>query len=205
MLFTRARLHQVANHRGGYRKDFGKGISTAPKVVDDWIARALAQLPRYPDRAKADLQAALRIDPKSLAALQNLAYVESEHHHDTEAAMLALDRILEYSPENEAARAGRSVLFARLERIEECRQDLSLLSKRKQKLFPSTLYQMGCAHALISTQIAESAEVAVRLLAQAIRRGYGADVIETDPDLDAVREHESFAALMTIAKFYRAN
>jgi hypothetical protein len=119
-------------------------------------------------------------------------------------AMSALDQILELSPQNETARAGRSVLRARQGLVQQCLQDLDLLSSREQKLLPSTLYQMGCAHALILKQNADSGEIAVRLLAEAIRRGYGADIIATDIDLDPIRGQESFVALATIAEFYRA-
>jgi tetratricopeptide (TPR) repeat protein len=205
MLFARARLHQLANHREEYLKDFKSGMTATPKVVDDWVSRALAQLSRYPQKAKADLQEALRLDPDSVIALQNLAHLESEHLHDMKAAMTALNQILELSPDNETARAGRSVLLARQGLIEECLQDVDYLSKRETKLLPSTLYQMGCAHALIFKQNEDSGAIAVRLLAMAIRLGYGAEIIATDSDLDPIRGLASFVALSTISEYYKAN
>jgi tetratricopeptide (TPR) repeat protein len=203
MLLVRARLHHLADHPAQHREDFRDALTITPKAVEDWISRALAQLPRYPERAKTDLQAALRIEPTSTIALQNLAYVESEHLHDMEAAMSALDQILLWNAENESALSGRSVLQARFGRVQECLQDLDILAKRESKLLPSTLYQMGCAHALISKQSNKSVERALYLLAKAIRRGYGAEVIETDPDLDLLRGHASFVALITVAQLYR--
>lgn len=205
MLFARARLHHLANHRDDYLADFKKGIAATPADVEDWVSRALAQLPRHPQKAKTDLEAALQINPESLIALQNLAHVESEHLHDLKGAMAALDQILETSPTNETARAGRCVLLARQGLIQECLQDLAVLSMRDKKLLPSTLYQMGCAHALICKQHNESEQQAVRLLALAIRRGYGADIIATDTDLDSLRGEASFDALLHIAEFYKAN
>lgn len=205
LLFVRARLHQRAQHRESYRDDYRSGLSLTPQSLDDWISRALAHLPRYPEKAKADLQQALRIDPSSLVVLQNLAHVESEHFHDLPAAMTALDQILQTSPDNEAARAGRSVVLARLGRSDECLQDLETLTKQEPKLLPSTLYQMGCAYALASAQHPTHADSAVRLLAQALRRGYGAEILATDPDLDSVRERPAFAALLTIAGLIHTN
>jgi tetratricopeptide (TPR) repeat protein len=205
MLFTRARFHQLANHREEYLRDYKSGITATPKVVDDWVARALAQLPRFPQKAKADLQEALRMDSDSVIALQNLAHLESEHLHDMKAAMTALNQILELSPENETARAGRCVVLARQGLIEECLQDVDFLSKLETKLLPSTLYQMGCAHALIFKQNEDSAENAVRLLARAIRLGYGAEIIATDSDLDLIRDQASFVALSAVSEYYKAN
>lgn len=200
MLLARARLHHRANRRDEYLSDFKRGITTTPKVVDDWISRAIAQLPRYPQKAKGDLEAALQINPNSITALQNLAHVESEHLHDLQAAMIALGQILELNPENEAARAGRCVLLARQNQVQECLQDLDLLSRPGQKLLATTLYQMACAHALIMKQNEASSEEALRLLAEAIRSGYGADFIASDPDLDQLREHESFKSLLSVSK-----
>jgi tetratricopeptide (TPR) repeat protein len=71
MLFARARLHQLAGHRDEYLRDFKSGMTATPQVVEDWVSRALAQVARYPQRAKADLQAALQVAPNSLIALQN--------------------------------------------------------------------------------------------------------------------------------------
>lgn len=204
MLFLRARLHRLANHLDKYQEDYRRGLSTTPRNVEDWVSRALAQLPRYPDKAKADLNAALQLETDSLLALQNLAHVESEHLHNPNAAMTALDQILELSPENEFARAGRSILFARQHRLGECLQDLQVLSQREQKLVPSILYQMGCAHALISPHHSESTQQAMRFLALAIRGGYGADVMDTDPDLDPVRQQASFLALSTVAELTKS-
>ena len=205
MLLARARMHHRADQRDLYLQDFKSGLATTPQNVEDWVSRALAQLPRYPERAKKDLQAALAINPDSQIALQNLAHVESEHLHDMPAAMSALDKILEMDAENEGARAGRSVLLARQSLIDECLRDLKLLSQQEPKLLPSTLYLMGCAHALISRKNEQSGEEATRFIALALRRGYGADVIATDPDLDTLRGQPSFHTLIKIADLYRAN
>ena len=203
MLLARARMHHRADHRDLYLDDFRSGLSATPQNVEDWVSRALAQLPRYPEKAKTDLQEALAIDPDSQLALQNLAHVESEHLHDLQAAMFALDKILEIDAENDGARAGRSVLLARQSLVDECLRDLNLLSEQEQRLLPSTLYLMGCAHALISRKNEESSEHATRYIALALRRGYGADVIASDPDLDTLRGQPSFFTLTKIAEFYR--
>jgi eukaryotic-like serine/threonine-protein kinase len=203
MLLARARMHHRADHRDPYLQDFKSGLTTTPKNVEDWVSRALAQLPRYPEKAKKDLQEALAIDADSQMALQNLAHVESEHLHDMAAAKAALDKILQLNAESEGARAGRSVLLARQSRVDECMQDLKLLAHHEPRLLPSTLYLMGCAHALISSKNQESSELAMRLIALALRRGYGSDVIATDPDLDSLRELPLFSTLLTIADLYR--
>ncbi len=202
---TRARMHRLANDREKYLADFNRGLTSPPQDIDDWVSRALAHLPREPERAKADLNSALSLQANSILALQNLAHVESEYLHNLEGARAALDQILELSPENEAARAGRCVLLARQGHTGDCLRDLEWLSHREQKLAPSTFYQMACAYALISPHQMEHAQRAIRLLALAIRHGYGADLLSTDVDLDNLRTQDSFVGLLTVAEFYKSN
>ncbi len=203
-ILARARLHQQANNREEFMSDFKQGMSTTPKSVDDWVSRALAHLPRNPQKAKQDLESALKISPTASIVLQNLAHVESEYLNDLSASRSALDLILENDLENELALAGRAVLLGRLGQVEECLEDLERLAQKQSKLTASTLYQMGCAHALISSKRQGSDIQAATLLAQALRRGYGAEVLSTDKDLIALQDNPTFVALKSIAELFKA-
>ena len=68
----------------------GKGTARAPGAIgrtacegnratnSDWTARGLARLPRDPEAALADYEAALKLNPRYLSALQNKANVLAE-------------------------------------------------------------------------------------------------------------------------------
>lgn len=201
----RARLHQLLGETEAVREDMKRAMTSEPKTVEDWISRALAQLPRFPDRALRDLRAAEALAPNSADVLQNLAYVHSEHLKDMPAAVAALDRILDADANNEMARGGRCVLLARLGKDAEAFQDIESLSQLGERAMPATLFQMGCAHALLSPRHSESQATAIKYIAKALKRNYGAELLDTDSDLAPIRELPDFAALKTASKIVLEN
>lgn len=196
----RARVHQRLGKTEAAREDMKRAMTTEPKTVEDWISRGLAQLPRFPDRALRDLKAAEAIAPNSAEVLQNLAHVHSEHLKDIPAAVAALDRILEADPNNEMARGGRCVLLARLGRATESLQDVERLQQLGERTMPATLYQIGSAYALLAVRDESSQVAAINYLAKALKRNYGAELLDTDPDLDPIRKSADFIALNTASK-----
>ena len=119
---------------------------------------------------------------------------------DNEAAIATLDAILDRDPSKERARGGRCVLLARVERDEESLQDIEFLKQSNNRLMPATLYQIGCAHALLSKRAKPSAALAIAYVARALKRGYGTELLESDSDLAPVREIAEFQALITSSK-----
>ena len=200
ILLMRARIHQYLGNMDEVRSNLKRGMTTEPRTVEDWISRGLAQLPKYPDRALRDLRAAEAVAPRSFEVLQNIAHVQSEHLMDNDAAIATLDAILDREPNKEMARGGRCVLLARVGRDQDASQDIELLKQSNDRLMPATLYQIGCAHALLSRNSKESGPLAIAYIARALQRGYGADLLESDSDLAPVRDSDDFQALITSSK-----
>ncbi len=190
-------LKSLATFNGQSRSGLGHG--SRAQTVGDWIARALARANQSPQKALEDLQQALVLDPNSVGALQNLAYLQTDLLKDEASAVDSLDRLLRIQPDHEAARGGRCVLLARVGKSELAQADILFLEQHFARLQPATLYQIGCAYALLSKTQSSHQEQAVKYLMQALPN-YGADVIVNDPDLDSLRDHPTFKSLLEISK-----
>lgn len=201
IVLIRARINQHLGNEEAVRNDMKRAMTVVPQTTEDWISRGLAQLPRFPDRALRDLRAAEQLTPDDCDVLQNIAHVQAEHLHDVQAALATLNKLLELEPQKENALGGRCVLFARLGRTKESLEDIDTLRKLSDRLAPATIYQIGCAHALLSTVNEPSQQLAMQFIAKALRLGYGAEFLKSDSDLDPIRHHSDFAALITAAKF----
>ncbi len=200
ILLMRARMNQHLGNIDGVRSDLKRGMTTEPRTVEDWISRGLAQLPRFPDRALRDLRAAEALDPDSFEVLQNIAHVQSEHLKDNLSAITTLDKILNRDPSKEMARGGRCVLLARVERFEDSLRDIEKLEQSSEGLLPATIYQIGCAHALLSRNSKDGVSLAIAYVARALKRGYGGELLESDSDLESIRDAAEFQALITASK-----
>jgi eukaryotic-like serine/threonine-protein kinase len=191
----RSRIYQLAGNKTDSRHDYEVAIRQTPDSVDDWVSRALAIARSEPQLAIQDLQQALLKDPSSPLVLQNLAYVQSELLRDYAGARESLDRLLSVRPHHEMARGGRAVLLARLGSVTESLRDIEYLSDNFTKLMPATLYQIASAHALLASQREQCRHDSLKFLAQALQRGYGAALLDSDPDLNSIRDDAAFQAL----------
>ncbi|MCC6510868.1 MAG: protein kinase [Pirellulaceae bacterium] len=200
LLLIRSRLLRRLGESDQAQLDLQQALSQQPTSADDWVARGLARATNEPDQALADLQAALALEPNSPAVLQNIAYVQSELLHDDPAAVKSLDKILEMRRDHEAARGGRCVLVARAGDAEAAIADIEYLRETFDKPLPVTIYQMGCAHALLAKTRPASRQAAIRLLLRALQQGYGSDLIADDPDLDALRNEKRFKDLVDLSE-----
>ena len=62
------------------------------------------------------------------------------------------------------------------------------------------MYQAACIYALTSKQDPEDRPQVYRLLWPALRQGFGLDIIDSDSDLDPVRNLPEFRRLVAAAK-----
>ncbi len=196
--FFRSRLGRDANEMIKAKEDYQRGLSLTPKTIDDWISRALAQLPRHPEKAMADLRRAEQIEPYRFEVLQNQAHVLSEFMHDDNAASEVLNTILVHDPENDWARVDRCVLLARSGRKDDVLQEVKSILDSGKTIAPSTYYQIACAHCLLATMYPECREKALQYLSRAILGGYGYDLLENDKDLDSIRLEPQFNSLLQV-------
>ena len=68
---------------------------------------------------------------------------------------------------------------------------------------PGTLYQLAGVYALTSRAEPADKREALRLLAQALRGGFGLDLLDRDSDLDPVRDDPEFGRLVAAARALR--
>jgi tetratricopeptide (TPR) repeat protein len=199
--FLRARSRQELGDAAGARRDRAEGLRREPTDEASWVTRGLARMAREPQAALADFERALQLNPDSPAALQNKAHVLAELLGRTAEALPALDRAVARYPEATPSRGGRAVLYARLGRRAEALRDADETLLRDTS--PPRLYQVACVYALTSRQEPGDRPDAFRLLAAALRRGFGADLLENDRDLDPLRGEPEFRRLRDEARSRR--
>jgi tetratricopeptide (TPR) repeat protein len=203
LYFLRARLREKVKDVDGARRDYEEGLRREPADEKSWIARGLARLNREPQAALADFTQALKINPRSVAALQNSAHVLAEKLNQPEAALAMMEKAVACAPESGSARSGRGVLLARLGRRDAACRDAEDALLRDAS--PARRYQVACIYALTSVQEADDRPRALQLLAAAVRQGYGLDLLERDHDLDPLRTLPEFHRLVEAARALRAN
>jgi eukaryotic-like serine/threonine-protein kinase len=196
--FMRARVNRDKGDDEGARRDLESGMSFTPTDEPSWIARGLARAATAPQAALDDFQEALKLNPRSLAALQNTASLLSDQPDRVGEAVAVLDRALATFPDYVPARSGRGVLLARLGRREEALRDAEESLRRDTS--PPILYQVAGIYARTSPRHPDDALHAIRLLASALRSGFGWDQLEDDRDLDPIRDSREFLELVRAAR-----
>jgi eukaryotic-like serine/threonine-protein kinase len=202
--FMRAIAREKSGDREGARRDMAEGMRLEPAESDytSWIARGEARIQQDPQGALADFDKALEINPLSAGALQNKANVLSESLGRPDDAIRVLDRSVALHPDYVPARAGRGVLLARAGRRQAAEEDAreSLLRDTRAP----NLYQVGCIYALNSRKHPADRVEALHLLSQALRAGFGLDLVDKDTDLDPIRENPEFRRVVKAAREVQA-
>ena len=186
--------YQLGNLKGA-QDDIETGIKINPDDDDSWVARGMALLQQDPQRALADFEHALRVNPQCRDALQNSAHVLSERLGKPDEAILQLDHLLSLYPDDNAARIGRAVLYARAAQDDAARRDAATVLEQSPD--PVTLYQVACVFALLSQRSAADAESAMKHLVEAMRAEPQLySMAEQDSDLNPVRSQAAFQTLL---------
>jgi tetratricopeptide (TPR) repeat protein len=199
--FIRAEIRERAGDREGAKQDRAEALRCQPSDEMGWLSRGYARMAIDPSAALADFDQALAINPRSLIALQNKAHILSKLGKNAEAAR-TLDKAVDLYPDFVRARAGRGVLLARLGEREAAHQDAGECLARDNK--PLTLYQLAGIYALTSQKNADDRRHAFHLLSLALQKGCGFDLLETDKDLDPIRDSAEFRKLVDAARAIRA-
>jgi tetratricopeptide (TPR) repeat protein len=201
LYFLRARARELAGDAEGAKKDRAEGLRREPVDELSWVARGNARLRTDPEGALADYDRALAINPRSRVALMGKADVLAEQLGRTEASIAVLDRVLELYPDHTPAWGGRGVLHARRKDRDAALRDAAEAMKRLPT--PLVRYQVACVHAL-AARTPEEQVAAVRLVMEAMKLGFGGDLLARDTDLDPIRSLPEFKRLEQIVALQAA-
>jgi tetratricopeptide (TPR) repeat protein len=173
-----------------------RGLNTRAHLMrileDGWIDAGVQCVERDPKAALAYYDKALELNPTSwlglmekVHALENLGRIDE--------AVTFLDKAAAVPHGDEESRSTRGVLLARLGKRESAHADAraSMTDGR-----PKSIYRAACVYALTSRKEPKDRAEALRLLAEALRRGFGVDYIEDDPDLDPLRQEPAFKQIL---------
>lgn len=197
--FLRADVRAALGRSEAAAADRAEGLRRIPSDAVSWIVRSGARASQGDTNgALADLDAALKLEPRSYAALMNRANLLDEKLHREAEAVAALDRLIEFHPHVLVARSGRAVLLARLGRAAQARTDAEHCLARNPE--PFVRYQLAGAYARLAVRDPKDAEVAMRLLREALRAGSGHDYIATDTDLDPIRGRADFREVLAAVR-----
>ena len=195
--FLRSYARQQTGDWLGAATDWARGLREEPNDALSFVARAENRLD-HPEAALADVESALRIDSISADGLQLKAHILSERMHKPEEALAVINRSVEVYPDSATARAGRGVVLARQGKRAEALRDAEESLVRDSKA--PNLYMIACIYALTSRQEQSDRPQALENLSSALRRGYGLDIVDSDTDLDPIRNLPEFKRIVAAAK-----
>lgn len=197
--FIRASLKAEEGDTSGAESDRAEGLRRTPSDELSWIARGIAKLKDDPEGALDDFQQALRINPRSTIALQNIAHALSERLQRNEEAIAVMNKLVDAAPHDQLTRANRGVLLARLGREAEAVADAQAAVMGTPS--PAIVYRVACIYALLVDDESRNLQKeAVQWLGKALRAQ--PSLVATalrDPDLTSLRDDPTFRRLISAA------
>jgi len=208
----RARLRTEAGDAAGAAADREEVLKREPRDEEGHVLRGIARLDKGDlDGARADFEAAARLGPRSVTAQHNLAFLLSEKLDRPAEAVAVLDRLLRTYPNLATDYTFRGLLHARLGDAAKARRD----ARKAVELDATgeTSYRAACVYARLAAlpampdgladQPARDKDEAVRLLANALKRGFGLDLVDRDPDLAALKDDPRRDEVVAAARLLR--
>ncbi len=195
----RARLYQKLNRTAEAEADLEQARLLPAESSEDRLARASALVAVDPKAALSELETAEKLFGPQTAVLQSMAHVLSEHLQQQEQSLAALNRLLERRPNYQKALAGRAVLHARAGNTEAAIADIRNLLATPRSLSGDLMFQVASAWSLCSKNQPDLRTQAWKWLARAIVAGYGANLLDSDPDLEPLRDDPEFVTIRRTA------
>jgi tetratricopeptide (TPR) repeat protein len=197
--FLRSLVHKQLGDTAAAEADFREGLKREPTDDRSWNARGHAHLERgEPEEAEKCFRCGLQVHPRSFSNLTSLAEVLADRLNRPEEALEIADRVVELFPDYDFAHSDRGILRARLNRRDAAREDAARALRRGNGA--ELHYRVACIYAQTSRQDARDAKEAFPLLFDALKRGFGANLLPRDPDLEPLHSDESFRRLSGLAR-----
>jgi serine/threonine protein kinase/Tfp pilus assembly protein PilF len=205
VLLTRSRVYARAGKADLARLDHAEGMKGTPTDDRGWITRGIAHMPNDPkakldeyQAALADFDKALALNPRSASALQFKARVYSRANENRRAVDV-LTELLGYYPEALDALSGRAMLYSRMGERAKAHVDADVALRLADEA-PRTVYQLAGVYAMTSATHPDDKREAFRLLASALRKGFGFDLLDQDRELDPLRSDPEFSEVIESAR-----
>lgn len=198
---ARSRVYARLKEDALAEADLTAGLKETPTNERGWVARGVQRMPRDPSGgvtafadALADFDQALALNPRSITALQCKARCYSLAGESRRAAAVLTDLLAQY-PEWLDALSGRAVQYARLGERAKAHADAEA-GVRLGEWKPATAYQLAGVYATTSKTHPEDKREAFRLLASALRSGFGYAYLDEDRELDPLRSDAEFSRVV---------
>jgi serine/threonine protein kinase/Tfp pilus assembly protein PilF len=195
----RAQVRTLLGNTRGAEEDRQAAKVYEPRTEGDYIARGRSRLPADPAGALADFEAAAKLNPASLPALQNQAHVHSEYRKDAKKSLELVKLVIARYPEYAPAHAGFAILLARAGTRDEAHKAAELALTLSDD--PLTTYQLAGVYAQTAATHPTDGDRALALLRRAIGDGFrDVRTFETDSDLNPIRNRPEFVNLAKALK-----
>jgi serine/threonine protein kinase/Tfp pilus assembly protein PilF len=195
----------VRTYRGdasGAAADQEIAAKLAPRFEGDFLILAVTRIAaNRPKDAIEDYQAALKINPRSISALQNMVAVLADRLEkpDLQAALATATHSCELYSEYAPFRANRAIILARLNRREEAHQEIEKAQRLSDDV--EITFRAACVFALTSSIEKDDRKRSLELLRKAIRNQYrDLKGLEQEKDLESLRNLEEFRKIAQAAK-----
>lgn len=192
-LLQRAELKRETGDAAGAAADTAAALPLEPTDEVGWLLRGLARVEDDPAAALADIEQAVRQNPRSVSALQNQVYMlERLGRYDD--AVGVMNRLFELTHPTPQLTASRGALLARLGRFDEAVRDATaaLANTRVE----SVRAQVVVVYSLASVKKPELRAEAIRLLGELVADGYPTSKLAEDADLAPLRDDPAFQKLI---------
>jgi serine/threonine protein kinase/Flp pilus assembly protein TadD len=201
VFFVRSAVRTERGDKDGAERDRQEGLKREPVEESCWTARGFARLGSDAKGALADFEKALERNPQYRPALVNKAHVFGELLDRPADAVATLDKAIQYHPETASLRSTRAVYLARMGRRDAAHRDAE--SALDLSGDAATRYQVAGVYSLTSKQNPDDRKEAMRLLAAALKKDYGFEYLDVDPELAPIRELDEYKSLVSAARTLR--
>jgi len=201
VLFARSKVRDARGDFAGAEADRKATEGLVLTTEEDFLASGWSRLERDPKAAEADFQKALVLNPRSVVALRNLAYLYTGKLPDLQKALAVYDRIIEVDTESAVNIAARALVLARLGRREESHRGIELARVKSNDA--EILYLAASVYSLTSGATPADRAEAVALVRETLNKN-PAKIrgMQTDPNFGSLRDdpavQEIFRAAATL-------
>lgn len=198
--FLRERAFRMLGNNAAANADLAAAMKCEPTEGHGFAARADARLRLNPPDAEGALQdfkRATEMQCERASYYENHAFVLSELLMRRREAIEVLTQAIARFPNQARFYSSRATLWGRQKNIEAARTDVDAALQLDRS--PIVCYQAASA-LLLGSDAAEDRARAIALLKETLRKEPGLkSTMDTDPDLDPIRDDEQFKSLLNAA------